>query len=603
MFRGLDAEAYDRSYSDVALARRIFRYLATQRRYVLRVIGTVLLIALADLVQPLVISQGVGALVESPSLGLLVGLAVLVLLASCAGWVANLIRRRASGRAVGNMVRDLRTDAFKAAIQRDMSFYDEFASGKIVSRITSDTQDFAQVVVLVTDLLSQLIVLFVLIIILISIEWRLTLVLCGLSVLIFIAALAFRRAARYVSRQGSRVVANVNSNIQESVAGITVAKNFRQERALYKTFDEINRQSYRVNWVRGFVLAMIFPVLNVLGGVGTGILIYTGALTAQEGLISIGAWFLFVRSLQNFWDPLLNIASFWGQFQSGLAAAERIFALIDAEPVVVQTDNQPVGPLKGEIVFEDVRFQYTTREVVLPGLNLHMRPGENLAFVGHTGAGKSSVAKLVARFYEFQGGRILVDGRDVRTLDLHEYRRQLGYVPQTPFLFSGTVLDNIRYARPEATDADIESIARHIGDGEWIEALPQGLLSDVGERGARLSMGQRQLVALVRVLVQQPAIFILDEATASIDPFTETQIQQALNLILKQSTSILIAHRLSTVRSADRIIVLREGEIIEQGNHDELLRQGGHYAELYNTYFRHQSLEYIENARALLGTA
>ncbi|MCC7209990.1 MAG: ABC transporter ATP-binding protein, partial [Anaerolineae bacterium] len=525
MFDGLDAEAYDRSYSDIALARRIFRYLATQRRYVMMVVGTVLLISLADLVQPIVISQGVGALVDSPGLGLLIGMSILVLLASCAGWVANLVRRRASGRAVGNMVRDLRVDAFKAAIQRDMSFYDEFVSGKIVSRITSDTQDFAQVVVLVTDLLSQLIVLFVLIGILLSIEWRLTLILCGLSVLIFIAALAFRRAARYVSRQGSRVLANVNSNIQESVAGITVAKNFRQEKALYNTFDAINRQAYRINWWRGFVLATIFPVLNLLGGVGTGVLIYTGALTAQEGLISVGAWYLFVRSLQNFWDPLMNIASFWGQFQSGLAAAERIFALIDAEPVVVQTDNQTVGPLKGEITFEGVRFQYTSREVVLPGLDLHIRPGENVAFVGHTGAGKSSVAKLVARFYEFQGGRLLVDARDIRTLDLHEYRRQLGYVPQSPFLFSGTVLDNIRYARPEATDAEIEAIARQIGEGEWIEALPQGLHSNVGERGARLSMGQRQLVALVRVLVQQPAIFILDEATASIDPFTEAQIQ------------------------------------------------------------------------------
>jgi ATP-binding cassette subfamily B protein len=215
-----------------------------------------------------------------------------------------------------------------------------------------------------------------------------------------------------------------------------------------------------------------------------------------------------------------------------------------------------------------------------------------VALVGHTGAGKSSIAKLIARFYEFQSGNLLLDGHDIRSFDLAQYRKQLGIVSQAPFLFSATVVENIRYAAPDVTDAEIESLARKIGGGEWLAALPEGLQTDVGERGARLSMGQRQLVALMRVLVQKPAIFILDEATASIDPFTESQIQEALDLILAKSTSILIAHRLSTVKAANRIIVLKEGEIIEQGNHKALMQQGGHYAELYNTYFRHQSPDF-----------
>jgi ATP-binding cassette subfamily B protein len=206
---------------------------------------------------------------------------------------------------------------------------------------------------------------------------------------------------------------------------------------------------------------------------------------------------------------------------------------------------------------------------------------------------------LIARFYEFQGGRLLIDGRDIRTLDLGQYRRQLGIVSQAPFLFAGTVADNIRYARPDASQFEIEALARRIGDGEWLETLPEGLETQVGERGGRLSMGQRQLVSLMRVLVQHPAIFILDEATASIDPFTESQIQQALDLILSETTSILIAHRLSTVRAADRIIVVRQGRIIEQGDHSRLMARGGHYAELYDTYFRHQSLEYIERIRQM----
>jgi ATP-binding cassette subfamily B protein len=239
-------------------------------------------------------------------------------------------------------------------------------------------------------------------------------------------------------------------------------------------------------------------------------------------------------------------------------------------------------------------------EPVLSDFDLCIQPGETLAFVGHTGAGKSSIAKLIARFYEFQSGRLTVDGYDLRTFDLQQYRRQLGIVSQVPFLFSGTVADNIRYAAPDATFTEMLAMARRIGDGDWLETLPAGLSSEVGERGSRLSMGQRQLVALMRVLMQKPAIFILDEATASIDPFTEWQIQQALNLILSKSTSILIAHRLSTVKAADRIIVLDKGRIIEEGDHAGLLAKGGYYATLYNTYFRHQSLAYVEEMRRVV---
>jgi len=455
-------------------------------------------------------------------------------------------------------------------------------------------------VVFVSDIGSQVFQAAILAVVLVRTEWHMALLLFSFIPFIFAITLGFRSIARRVTRRGMQAMADVNAAIKETVSGIAIAKNFRQEESIFQTFDAANQISYRVNVQRGLVLSLVFPVLNASAGIFTAILVYGGGLTITQGLITAGAWYLFIISLDRFFFPIQNLAAFWAQVQQGLAAAERVYALIDADPHVVQSMQLDVPRLRGEICFEHLHFRYTDKEPVLSDFNLCIRPGENLAFVGHTGAGKSSIAKLIARFYEFQQGRLTIDGLDIRTLDLQQYRRQLGIVSQVPFLFSGTVADNIRYALPAVTEQEMLEMAGRIGGGEWLEILPEGLHTEVGERGNHLSMGQRQLVALMRVLVQRPAIFILDEATASIDPFTEWQIQQALALILEHSTSILIAHRLSTVKAVDRIVVMEKGRIIQEGTHDSLLRQGGHYAMLYNTYFRHQSLAYVEQARELL---
>ena len=309
--------------------------------------------------------------------------------------------------------------------------------------------------------------------------------------------------------------------------------------------------------------------------------------------MTTGEWYLFMQAVGFYWWPMMNVASFWSQFQDGLSASERVFALIDKETNVRQTDNKAVEQINGRIQFQHTRFSYNDKEIVLPDFSLDIQAGETVALVGHTGAGKSSIAKLVMRFYEFQGGDILIDEHNIRSLDLGQFREHLGLVPQEPFLFSGTVRDNIRYGRPDSTDDDVLQAANRISEGIWLKSLAQGLDTDVGERGSNLSMGQRQLVAMARVMLKDPAIFILDEATASVDPFTETQIQEGLDVVMAERTAIVIAHRLSTVKNADRIIVMSNGGIIEEGSHDSLMAQEGHYAELYNTYFRHQSLEYI----------
>ena len=591
-FAGLNTEKYDRQYTDRDLVRRMVSYFYTQKGRLAAIVVLVILMAILGAALPIIVSRIMDLLKSQPTIQAISLVGGFMTLIAFLNWGLNWMRRSLTVRAVGDVVLDLRTRAFAAAAEHDLSFYDQFSSGRIVSRITSDTNDFGQLVVIVTDVASQLVQTVILGFVLARTEWRLFLVMLAFMPVVFAVAMGFRNLARRVTRRGMQAMADVNSTIKETVSGIAVAKNFRQEHSIFESFDSANRQAYTVNVRRGFVLSMVFPVLNAISGIFVGILVYAGGWSAAIGLVTVGAWYLFINSLDYFMFPILNLTSFWAQIQSGLSAAERAFALIDADPNVVQLEKKIVPRLKGKIEFEHLFFRYTDNEPILRDFNLLINPVENLALVGHTGAGKSSIAKLIARFYEFQGGRLLVDGHDIRTFDLPDYRRQLGIVSQVPFLFSGTVFENIKYAAPDANQADIVSMARRIGDGEWLETLPNGLETEVGERGARLSMGQRQLVALMRVLVQRPAIFILDEATASIDPFTEWQIQQALNLILANSTSILIAHRLSTVKAADRIVVMREGAIIEQGNHDGLLQQAGHYAELYNTYFRHQSLDY-----------
>jgi ABC-type multidrug transport system fused ATPase/permease subunit len=589
---GLDAEGYDRTYSDRQLLSRIVGYFRPKAAIMMLVASMIVLNSLTNTITPVLIARGIdsAASITAGRIALLVGV---ILVSGALAWIFNFVRQWNTARVVGDVVLKLRMDVFAAVMKRDMSFYDEFPSGKIVARVTSDTEDFATVVTLVLNLLSQMLLVVLIAAVLFWVNVRLALLALAIAPVIVVIALAFRRIARLTTQHAQRSRATVNALVQETISGISVAKNFRQEAAIYDQFKAVNRQSYYVNLRQGLVFSSIFPVLNVVAGIGTTVVVYYGGLSVLDHTVSPGAWFLFVQAINIFWFPLTSIASFWSQFQQGLSASERVFALMDAEPRVIQTDSRPVPALSGRIEFRDLTFRYNAQQIVLDGFNLVIPAGQTLAIVGHTGAGKTTLGKLIGRFYEFQGGELLVDGQDIRTFDLPAYRRHLGVVPQVPFLFSGTVAENIRYARPEADDAAVEAVARRIGSGDWIESLPQGLQSEVGEEGRGLSMGQRQLVALARVLLQDPAILILDEATASVDPLTEAQIQEGLDEVIRDRTAIVIAHRLSTIRNADRILVLDHGRVMEEGTHQGLLRAGGHYAALYNTYFRHQSPDYV----------
>jgi ATP-binding cassette subfamily B protein len=591
---GLETEAYDRAYSDRQLFRRILACLKPFRGKMAGIVAILFLNSVAMSFSPILISKALDVILAAVTPLAVALLASGILLLGAGTWLFNYLLQRLNTVVIGNLVVRLQEDALAAVLKHDLSFFDEHPTGKVVSRITSDTMDFSYIISLVTEFISEILMFLILLPWLMAINPVLTLIILCFAPLAVIIALSFRRIARKVTRKAKRFTASINAQIQESISGIFVAKAFRQEGALYDNFMANNTQGYKVGLRRGFVLSSIFPLLGAVSGVGIAILVEAGGYANKASGLSAGNWFLFMQVVGMFFFVLMSIASFWSQFQDGLSAAERVFSLIDSTPRVKQHGDKILEPFSGRIEFKNMSFWYKENEPVLKDFSLAIEANETIALVGHTGAGKSSIASLIGRFYEFQEGALLVDGEDVRGLDLAHYRRRIGVVPQDPFLFTGTVRDNIRYGRPESTDNEIREAAFHIGRGEWVTDLSSGLDTVVGQRGASISMGQRQLIALARVLLRDPRVFILDEATSSVDPFTEELIQEGLETIMHNRTVIVIAHRLSTVRHVNRIIAIDHGKIIEEGNHDGLLARGGYYADLYNTYFRHQSLVYVE---------
>ncbi|MBD3254258.1 MAG: ATP-binding cassette domain-containing protein [Candidatus Lokiarchaeota archaeon] len=593
-FIGLDAEEYDRKYRDTELLKRIVNFFGPYKREMTIVILFLTASSLANALVPVLISLAINNIESNLNLLYLAFVIMLILTLNLLSFIFNYIRQINSSKAIGSVVLDLREKVSKSVLNHDLSFFDKNPIGKIVSRMNSDSQDFARTVELSVELISSLFIVMILLIFMSIINFILTIIFLLSLPLFFVVAISYRKLAREKTLLGQRALASVNSYVKESFSGIHIAKTFRKEDKLYKKFKEVNDQSYKVNLKRAFVLNAIFPSLGIVQGIVLTLIIYFGGSFILGGVLTAGELFLFLQSLWLLFFPIIIIAAFWPQFQAGLAASERIFALIDTTPKVIQNNNIKPDRLKGEIEFRNLVFRYDEDNNVFEEFSLKIKPGESLAIVGHTGAGKSSLAKLLARFYEFQGGEILIDGISIRDFDLTEYRKQIGIIPQTPFLWADTVENNVKYCCNYVPREKVIEAFEKAGGFEWVSELSGGLETNIRERGSLLSMGQRQLLVFARTILENPSILILDEATASVDPFTETKIQEALEETMKNRTSIVIAHRLWTVRHVDRIIVLDHGKIIEEGNHETLMTKGGNYANLYNTYFRHQSLEYIE---------
>jgi ABC-type multidrug transport system fused ATPase/permease subunit len=600
-FFDLKEEGYDRIYSDRELFSRIIKRFEPHSKSMTVIIIFIVLNSVCLGLIPWVTNQIFEQMMGTSEFLFVFILVILVL--NLSGFFFNFIVRSKTNIVAYEVCYKLRRDSNMSVLNQDLSFFDKYPTGKIVSRINSDGQKFGGAINLVMQTMASLFILGIVIIPMFVINTFISIVLLIMVPIVFLFTISLRKIARKKMLLGQRSLAQVNAFIQESMSGIQIAKTFRQEKKLMDEFEKINAQSYKVNMGRALFQGFIYPCLDILVGILFAILIFTGGNAVIMNLISSTDLYLFFQSSILVFQPLFQLANFWTEFQQGMAAGERMFSLMDATSGIKMNSNQTVSPeLTGKIEFNNLNFQYISGKPIFQNLSLTIQSGESVAIVGHTGAGKTSLARLLLRLYEFQSEdeSLKIDDISIRDLDLGEYRRKVGYIPQTPFLWDDSIENNVKYGSPDATKEDVIQVLKQTGSLEWIEDLDDGLNTHIMERGKLLSIGQRQLVAFARVLLQDPKILILDEATASVDPFTETKIQKAMEKAMEKRTTIIIAHRLVTVRHVDRIIVLDHGRIIEQGNHDQLMKKQGYYAELYNTYFRHQSYEFLEEFKRII---
>jgi ABC-type multidrug transport system fused ATPase/permease subunit len=579
----IDEEETKRNLPDRVLIKRLLRYMIRYKLNFAVIFSLLIVSAILSLAGPYILAIAIDQYIEKGNFSGLYWISTLYIGVYVAIWLVGYAQTYLRFWIGQRLIFDIRRDMFSNLQKLSMSFYDKRHVGAIMSRVTNDVETLNEFLTSgIEATIGDLFILVGIVIMMLFMNAWLALISFTVIPLLLIATVFLGGKAREAYRLTRKKISGVTANLAENISGIRVVQSFSREIANAQQFDRMNVENFQANIHAARVSALFFPLVDVLGSLGTCLVLWFGGTSVINGSVTIGVMVAFMSYVTRFFMPIREISMMYNNMQSGLAATERITEILDTETEVKEAEKAIELPrIKGEIKFNNVSFGYAPDNPVLKDINLEINENERIALVGPTGAGKTSMASLIARFYDPQNGSITIDGYDLRQVTLKSLRSQMGIVLQDPFLFTGSIRENIAYGRPAVTEEEIMTAAKSVGAHDFIMSFAQGYETNVGERGARLSIGQRQLISFARALLANPRILILDEATSSVDAYTELLIQKAMEKLLEQRTTLIIAHRLSTVRSADRILVIDSGRIVDAGTHEELMGREGLYRKLY----------------------